>query len=231
MPSVSLCSIDLFLNNANQTVPVGVYKEIPVLELKKLISSAFRLPPNIDIVGVHERKDGKNSEFVNPIIPLSYISRNPKAIDLGAKYQIITNNGALKSKPSLFTLFQKYWISILIATSICFILLPSIIYIMPEYVLLHRPILRNIYRNGPSYKIPVLSADLGFWNGKEINVICSEVSGQTSEFWNKNATECKQLFSQKVSGFIILIETSISVYLICKIFTLLLKFISSKILR
>eukprot|EP00483_Globobulimina_turgida_P001293 UN01295 len=219
MSSVSLCAIDLFLNNANHTIPVGVYKEIPVLELKKLISSAFVLPDKVDVVGVHQMQaanDQKNAN--NPIIPLSFISRNPKAIDVGAKYQIITNNGTVASTPSLFALFKKYWISILIATSICFILLPSIIYLMPEYVLLHRPILRNIYRNGPSYKIPVLSADLGFWNGKEINVICSEVSGQSSGFWNKNSNECKQLVSQKMGGFIILIETVISVYLICQIF-------------
>eukprot|EP01084_Bolivina_argentea_P230656 389120_1 len=227
MPSVELCSIDLFLRNKKYTSSVGIYREIPILELKSLISSTFQLPCNIQVVGIKQNTD--NNDQGKPIIPLSYLSRNPNALDLNCKYQIVTNNGTLKSEPSLFILLRKYWLIILITLSICFILLPLIIYLLPEYVLLHRPILTNLYRNGPNYKIPVLSADLGFWNGKEINVICSDISGQSSEFWSKNQTECKQLYTQKLNGFIILIETVISVYLLFKIFILFMKFVSSKL--
>ena len=86
-------------------------------------------------------------------------------------------------------MFQQHWLTILTLLSICFIVLPLMLHLIPEHVLLHRPILRNIYLNGPNYKMPVLSADFGFWNGKEITVICSEISGQSSEFWSKNLTE------------------------------------------
>ena len=94
-----------------------------------------------------------------------------------------------------------------------------------RYVLIHLPILRNIYLNGPNYKIPVLSLVLGFWSGKQVTVICSESSGQSSEFWNKNILECNALLESKIKGFIILIEMLLSIYLILQAFKLITKYL------
>eukprot|EP01084_Bolivina_argentea_P208018 354803_1 len=154
-----LRNIDLFLGRSNDSVLFGVYKDIPVLELKQLILSTFRLHEPMDIIGVKycaaPDEDILSSDS-QTIIPLSYLSRNPNAIRSSGKYQPVTSGGKVTSDSSyqrLFRFVNANWKSVLIATIISLILLPLIMYLFADYLRLHRPVLRNVYRNGPNYKI------------------------------------------------------------------------------
>lgn len=217
-----LNAIDLYLDDPRDCINVGIYKEMSVSEVERLICSTFQIDNRINVVGVHQIDD-QDKEEQNPIIPLSYLTHNPNSIDQESKYQIVTSIGRFKPKSKNY----RYWIKILLGV-FCISL---VMYLLPDYTLAHRPILRNIYLNGPNYKIPVLSADIGFWSGKEMTVICSEISGQSSEFWSKNIIECTRLIQTKIKGFIILIETVIGIYLGFLSIKLLMRLLINKLFK
>ena len=85
---------------------------------------------------------------------------------------------------------------------------------------MERPFLEYIYRNGPSLRF--FHIEFGFWNGLQLIDICSQLSGQSSLFWNKNINECQQLFEQKQHGFVVMIEIFIILLLGYKILRFLL---------
>ena len=217
--------IKLFLDDESQFISVAIYKDTPIAELRKLIAAIFPIPHKPEVVGVYQQ----DNEVEHPMIPLSYIAHNPRTIDAEAKYQIITTQGLFHPQPSFWELVttqcRRLYPTALLVAAVLFVLFPFTIFTIPDFVLLHRPVLRNIYLNGPHYKIPHI-ADFGFWNGKELKVICSELSGQSSEFWSKNAAECYQLYSNKENAFIILTETVTALYLIYTAFKLFIKCIS-----
>ena len=99
--------------------------------------------------------------------------------DSDAKYEIVTNYG-VRSK-SMYKRIIKFirkniamGIMSIFGVLLSLFILICIIYKLfasfSSYAMFHRSILQNIYKNGPNLRI--LHADLGFWNGKDVAVIC-----------------------------------------------------------
>lgn len=57
--------------------------------------------------------------------------------------------------------------------------------------------LRNLYLKGP------MLYGYGFWGGKTIVNICSEITTVKSELWIKNLVECEEIIDNHVNSFIL----------------------------
>ena len=91
----ALYQVELFVDDENDIQIIGVYKNIDVIELESLIYMTFSIPSNFKLIGFralsdchynHNNKGNKNNNNNNnierelvPIIPLSYLSKNPNA--------------------------------------------------------------------------------------------------------------------------------------------------------
>merc|ERR1712156_1255464 len=79
-----------------------------------------------------------------------------------------------------------------------------------------RPTLQNIYKNGPAYE--VLNVSLGFWAGKDMHQICSEMHpGTDSQFWKANHSKCESLYKKAERGFVSIVEGFIYLYIVFKL--------------
>ena len=198
------------------------------------------IPDDFKIIGL--RKHDSNND--DSIIPISFVCKNPKQFALKRNqeiiYEIICDNTLPDSiKPFYIRIYNKIynnkWRSI--AVLLCSIIF-SYTYTYPWnlfYYFFHKfishPILSVIYRHGPM--ISILNIDIGFWSGIDYPTICSMVSGYSSDFWNKNITECQSIYQKKEAAFILLIEISIAVifgyYIVKAIFSMITTYIKSKI--
>lgn len=63
---------------------------------------------------------------------------------------------------------------------------------------------RILYLRGPSL------SGFGFWEGKESEGICSQLSNVPASFWADHRTECETLIERKLDS--IVVATSVSLY-------------------
>lgn len=61
--------------------------------------------------------------------------------------------------------------------------------------------LSRLYLFGPNLK------GFGFWEGKEAQDICAELTGVSSNFWSNNISKCYERIHKHFNGYVILFES------------------------
>lgn len=77
--------------------------------------------------------------------------------------------------------------------------------------------LREIYFKGPNLK------GLGFWEGKENTVICSELTSVSEQVWLENQFACDEIVDKNYESFKVLVYCGLLLFSYFQIFLLLPK--------
>jgi hypothetical protein len=73
-------------------------------------------------------------------------------------------------------------------------------------------LIRSLYLNGPNLR------GFGFWKGKQMQDICTQLYDQDAIFWKKNIDTCKQAIETEVQSLVIGAQMLIAIVLFIKYF-------------
>lgn len=198
---------NLYLYDPSKRETIGIYKNMPINELKNIICAAFTLPVfDVNIVGLQDQN--------RQIIPLSYLVQNPSYIQGNKRYKVIyqtprQQNGARRSNMfwfwncrQWFNFFDKHWNTIF--QWIIIVAFIAIVYNFYESLVTHW------YFNGPHIRIPIVGYDIGGWSGMEKSQICSKLTPFEGKFWSSDQSkvnECERILLLKLTGYMTTFET------------------------
>lgn len=202
---------------------IGVVHEMEKDELTQMLSHMFSVQGD-QIVGL-QSKDKKDTS----IVPLSYVVKYPGNLQKD-RWNLVMKATKAKKEPEgdgwLWVIWQVVftygpWIfGFYLSWRILAWLYQS--NVTPEQIgtwfadTFMRPTLKNIYKNGPAFEI--LNVSLGFWAGKDVFQICSEMHpGTESSFWSSdkhNVDKCKEIYRKKEQGFVSIVEGFFYLYIV-----------------
>jgi hypothetical protein len=81
--------------------------------------------------------------------------------------------------------------------------------------------LASLYMYGPRI------GDVGFWQGKKPETICSHLTMSPDDFWIRNMEECQRIISQHFSSWVILFEIIVYFVLLWKVVKCLVNLVCS----
>ena len=187
-----------------QSHSIGIYKDMTVNELNKILKNEFNISKEYDIYGINCNYN------VDTIIPLSNVCRLPKFYSQQTNDKYTTNGWELKLNSKYYhqknlseNKMYNNSIQIFIYFMIGIILFYGII--IPYNLLSFETYSNWINFIHLNIITPYLS-DL-YFGGNTESEICAEISGQTPSFWDKNVTECRQAINKKITSFVLMVES------------------------
>lgn len=73
--------------------------------------------------------------------------------------------------------------------------------------------IRKLYLYGPRW------GSVGFWEGRQREDICAEITGSPASFWKQSEAQCNALIDRKVQSVAVLLAVSAYTYLMVAGFT------------
>ena len=194
----NLYTIEIYLNN--QSKLISFYKNMKIAELDGMIRFAFKMDEKVDIIGLEDE--------MQRIIPLSYLSLDPRRLNEQQRYRILTNPLQLvRSIPQTLILYIFLWLLLIFGIILFYF---GVCHIYSSYHLW----IRYLYFYGPGIYLIGTGIQFGGWNGNNNYLICAKLTDTNASLWYDAKQECEEMIERNIKSTIIGFETIAAIIII-----------------